>query len=61
MNVLATEKYKQCEIYGKVFDVYIEACFSQKMFSNGINMGLPLQARVIDNFNRAATWRLSGK
>ena len=35
------EKYKQCEIKKKKKKVICrEACFSQKMFTNGLNMGL---------------------
>ena len=35
---LLAEKYKPCEIYLRICDVYREACFSQKMFTNGLNM-----------------------
>ena len=37
---LLAEKCKPCEIYRRMFDVYREAYFSQKMFTNEINMGL---------------------
>ena len=30
-------------IYRRMYDVYGEACFSQRMFTNGLNMGLPQQ------------------
>ena len=36
------KKYKPCEIYRQMCDVYGEACFSQKMFINELNIGLPL-------------------
>ena len=36
------EKCKLCELYKRTCDVYGEACFSQKIFTNGLNMGLQL-------------------
>ena len=36
------EKCKPCEIDRRMYDVYVEAGFNQKMFTNGLNMGLPL-------------------
>ena len=36
-----SEKYKPCEIYRRISDVYREACFSLKMFINGLNISLP--------------------
>ena len=41
-----TKKCKLCVIYRKMCDVYREACFSQKMFTNDHNIGLPPQALV---------------
>ena len=40
------EKCKPREIYKTICGLYGEAYFSQKMFSNGLNMGLPLRAWV---------------
>ena len=37
---LVAEKCKPCEIYKRTCDVYQEACFGQKMFTNGLNMDL---------------------
>ena len=37
---LVAEKCNPCEIYRRMCDVYREACFSQKMFTNGLNMSL---------------------
>ena len=31
-------------IYWRIHDLNGEACFSQKIFANGLNMGLPQQA-----------------
>ena len=31
----------QCEIYRRICDTYEETCFSQKTFTNELNMGLP--------------------
>ena len=44
IKLLMAEKSKPCEIYKRICGVYGEACFNQKMFTNGINMGLLLQA-----------------
>ena len=46
MKFLMAEKHKACEIHRRMCDVYEEACLSQKMFINGWDRGLPLQARV---------------
>ena len=43
IKYLLAEKCKPCEIYWRMCDVHGEACFSQRMFTNGLNMGLPLQ------------------
>ena len=37
---MVAEKCKPCEIYRRICDDYGEAHFSQKMFTNGLNMGL---------------------
>ena len=44
IKFLVTEKCKQCEIYKRMCDVYGKACFSLKMFTNGLNIGLLLRA-----------------
>ena len=38
IKYLVTEKYKLYEIYRRMWDVYGEACFSPKKFTNGQNM-----------------------
>ena len=38
-----TEKRKPCEIYSRICDVYGEGYVKQKVFTNGLNMGLPLR------------------
>ena len=42
-------------------DLSIEACFSQKMFSNEVNMGVPSRASVKKTFYEVETHWLSGK
>ena len=42
---LETENGKQYKIY-KMFDVYGKACFNQKIFPNGLNMGFPQWAWI---------------
>ena len=37
------EKCKPCEIYKRISDLYKESCFSQKIFTNVLNKGLPLK------------------
>ena len=46
INYLMTENCKPYKIYQRMCDVYREACFSQKMFTNGLNMVLPLRVRA---------------
>ena len=41
MRFLSADKCKLYRIYRKMCDVYREACFSQNMFTNWLNMGLP--------------------
>ena len=38
------EKYKPCEVYRRMCDVYVEACFYKK--KSGLNIGLPQQTQV---------------
>ena len=40
------EKCKPCEIYRSNLNVYGETYFSQKMFTNGLNRGLPQRTWV---------------
>ena len=40
------EKCKPSDVYRRMCDVYEKACFSLKMFANGVNMGFSLQARI---------------
>ena len=44
IKFLVAEKCKPCKIYWRMYDIYEEACFSTKMFTNGLNMGLLQQA-----------------
>ena len=46
IKFLLVEKCKSYEIYRRIHAVYREACFSQKMFTNGLNTSLSLQAQV---------------
>ena len=47
IKFLVVEKCKPCEINKRVWDVYREACFGKKkMFTNGLNIDLPLQVWV---------------
>ena len=43
IKFLVAERYKPCEIYRRMCDAYREACFSQKMFTSGLNIGFLLQ------------------
>ena len=52
---------KPCKIYRRMCSVYREACFSLKMFTQQLNMGLPLLALVEKTVNGVETHRLSGK
>ena len=46
IKVLVAEKRKPCEIYRKMCDVYGEVYFSQKLFTNSLNMSFPQQTQV---------------
>ena len=46
MKYLLAEKSKPCEIYRRMYDLYREVHFYQKMFTNGLNMDLSLQAWI---------------
>ena len=46
MKCLAAEKSMLCDIYRRMSDEYEQACFSQKMFTNSPNMGLPQRVSV---------------
>ena len=41
-----SEKCKQCELYKRMWDLYGKACFSKKIFTKWLNMGLPGEAWV---------------
>ena len=43
LRYLVAENFKPHEIYRRICDVYQKACFSQKMFTNWLDMDLPLQ------------------
>ena len=55
------EKCKQLEIYRRMCGVYREAYFSQKMFTNGLNMDLPQWAWIKMTIYRMETHWLFGK
>ena len=40
MKFLVAKKYKPCEIYQRMCDVYGETYFHQKIFTNELNMSL---------------------
>ena len=61
IKFLMAQKCKPCEIYRRMHGVYWEAYFSQRIFSNGLNMGLPIQAWVDKSVHRVETYWLSGK
>ena len=46
---LVAEKCKQCEIYRRMYDVCGKAYFNKKkkVFTYGLNMGLPLRVWVL--------------
>ena len=48
MKSLLVENCKQCQIYTRKCDMYIELCFSKKkkIFKNVLNMALTLQAYI---------------
>ena len=46
MNILVADKWKPLEIYPRMGDMCEEVCFSQKMFTNRLNIGLPRRAGV---------------
>ena len=46
MKFLAAEKWKLCENYRRICDVYGEACFNFKMFKDDLNMSLSVLVYV---------------
>ena len=52
---LVTDKCKPYEIYRITFHVYRVECFSQKIFTNGLNMDIPLEAWVEKTVDRVKT------
>ena len=59
-EILKIEKYKPYEIY-KMCDMYGEACFNQKKFTNGLNMDLPLRTWIKKAVHGVEIDWLSGK
>ena len=58
IKFLLAKKYKPCEIYRRMYDVYWEACFNPKKCLSGLNMGLPLQAWMEKTVHEVEThWR----
>ena len=55
------EECKPCEIYWWMCNVNKEACFSQKMFTNGLNVSLALRTRVEKIAYVEETYWLTGK
>ena len=60
-EILVAEKSKPCEIYKRMCDMYGEACFNEKICSNGLNTDLPQRARVKNTDDGMETYWLSGK
>ena len=60
IKFLVAEKCKTCEIFRSMCDVYKEAHFSQKMFTNGLTLDLPRQALVEKTVDGVETHWLSG-
>ena len=58
---MAKKKCKPSEIYRRMCDVYRKTCFSQKLFRNGLNMGLPLRVWVKKKVNWVERHWVSGK
>ena len=61
---MEAEKCKLCEIYRRMCDMYREIWISlkrKKMFTNGLNMALPLWAWVKKTVHRMETHWLIGK
>ena len=61
IKCLIAENFKPWKIYRRVCDMFREACFSQKMFPNELNMGLPLYDWVKKTLHRMETHWLSDK
>ena len=62
MKFLVAEKCKPCEIYRRMIDIYGETSFGQKMFTNELNMDLPLLwVQVKKTVHRMETLWLSVK
>ena len=61
IKFLLAEKCKPCEIYTRMCIVYREAWLSQRLLTNGLNIGLPLRVRVKKTVNGAETHWFSGK
>ena len=57
IKFLVTEKCKLYEIYRRICNMYNEACFNKKKFTNGRNMDLQLQAWAVHGVE---THRFSG-
>ena len=61
IKFLEVDKRKQCEIYKWMYDAYGEECLSQKMFTNGLNIGLSPWALMKMTIYGEETYWLSGK
>ena len=58
---LMTDKWKPYEIYRSMCNMYGEACFHQKIFTIGLNIGLPLQTWIEKTVHGVETHWLATK
>ena len=61
IRFLIATKSKPCDIYRRMYVVYGEAYFSQKRFTNTLNMGMPLRTRIKKTIQRVGKHWLFGK
>ena len=61
IRFLMAKKCKPCHIYTRMCDVWRKTCFSQKMFTNRLNIGLLLWDWMEKTVHRVETHWLSSK
>ena len=61
IKFLEDDKCKPCEIYRRICNVFREACFSQRMFTNELVIGLPLWVWIKKTVYGEKIHWLSGK
>ena len=61
IKFLVAEKCNLCKIYRRMCDVLGEASFSQKLFTSGRNVDLPLRTFAEKTFHGVERRGLSGK